>query len=179
MSFNRVILMGNLTKDPAVKFLPSQMPVAEFGLACNRKFRTQAGEDREEVLFIDCAAFGKTGEIIAKYFTKGKQILVEGRLKLDSWEDKQGGGKRNKITVVIESFQFAGGNRSDDGERNIDRSTDQTADEVPGSTDVTRAPNRRSRETVPPQAEPPFGDEAKFEIDEIPFAWSGRQQQSI
>src|SRR5215218_8714477 len=114
-SFNKVILMGNLTRDPQLKYLPSQMAVAEFGLAMNRKFRTQAGEDREEVTFVDCAAFGKTGEVINQYFTKGKPIFIEGRLKFDSWEDKQGGGKRSKLTVVAENFQFIGGRDGGEG----------------------------------------------------------------
>src|SRR3954462_1218533 len=108
-SFNKVILLGNLTRDPQLKYLPSQTAVAEFGLAVNRKFRTQQGEDREEVTFVDCAAFGKTGELINQYFTKGKPIFIDGRLKYDSWEDKQGGGKRSKLTVVVENFQFIGG----------------------------------------------------------------------
>src|ERR1700691_5835836 len=108
-SFNKVMLMGNLTRDPQLKYLPSQTAVAEFGIACNRKFRTATGEDREEVMFVDVAAFGKTGEIINQYFTKGKPIFIEGRLKLDQWEDKQGGGKRSKLTVVAENFQFIGG----------------------------------------------------------------------
>src|SRR6476620_12809920 len=108
-SFNKVLLMGNLTRDPQMKFLPSQTQVTEFGLACNRKFRTQQGEDREEVTFVDCTAFGKTGELINQYFTKGKPIFIDGRLKYDSWEDKQGGGKRSKLTVVVENFQFIGG----------------------------------------------------------------------
>src|SRR3954470_19258048 len=108
-SFNQVILMGNLTRDPQLKFLPSQTPVAEFGIACNRKFSTQSGEQREEVTFVDCTAFAKTAELINKYFTKGKPIFIEGRLKYDQWEDKQGGGKRHKLTVVIESFEFVGG----------------------------------------------------------------------
>src|SRR4051812_12626911 len=108
-SFNKVILMGNLTRDPQLKYLPSQMAVVEFGLAMNRKFRTQAGEDREEVTFIDCAAFGKTGELINQYFQKGKPIFVKGRIKYDTWEDKQGGGKRSKLSVVVENFQFIGG----------------------------------------------------------------------
>src|SRR5687767_11879463 len=108
-SFNKVILMGNLTRDPQLKYLPSQTAVAEFGLAMNRKFRTQQGEDREEVTFVDCTAFGKTGEVINQYFTKGKPIFIEGRLKYDSWDDKQGGGKRSRITVVVDNFQFVGG----------------------------------------------------------------------
>src|SRR4051794_37667123 len=108
-SFNKVILLGNLTRDPQLKYLPSQTAVAEFGLACNRKFRTQQGEDREEVTFVDCSAFGKQAELINQYFNKGKPIFIEGRLKFDSWEDKQGGGKRSKLTEVVENFQFIGG----------------------------------------------------------------------
>src|SRR5215213_8677844 len=108
-SFNQVILMGNLTRDPQLKFLPSQTAVAEFGVACNRKFTTQSGEQREEVTFVDCTAFGKTAENINKYFTKGKPIFIEGRLKYDQWEDKQGGGKRSKLTVHVNNFQFIGG----------------------------------------------------------------------
>jgi len=108
-SFNQVILMGNLTRDPQLKYLPSQTPVAEFGLACNRKFKTQNGEEREEVLFVDCSAFGKTGELINQYFTKGKPIFIQGRLKYDSWEDKQGGGKRSKHSVTVDNFQLLGG----------------------------------------------------------------------
>src|SRR3954464_10583466 len=107
-SFNKVILLGNLTRDPQLKYLPSQTAVAEFGLACNRKFRTAQGEDREEVTFVDVTALGKQGEGINQYMTKGKPIFIEGRLKYDTWDDKNGGGKRSKLTVVIENFQFLG-----------------------------------------------------------------------
>lgn len=106
-SFNKVMLIGNLTRDVASKTLPSNTAVAEFGLAVNRKFRTQSGEDREEVVFVDCSAFGKTGETIAKWCQKGKPLFVEGRLKWDSWDDPKG-GKRSKLTVVVEHFQFLG-----------------------------------------------------------------------
>ena len=106
-SFNQVILMGNLTRDPQLKYLPSQMAVVEFGMAVNHKFRTKTGEDREEVLFIDCAAFGKQAEVIHQYCKKGKPIFVEGRLKYDTWEDKSG-AKRSKVSVVVENFQFLG-----------------------------------------------------------------------
>src|SRR3954453_10657775 len=114
-NYNKIILVGNLTRDPQLKYLPSQMAVVEFGLAVNHKFRTKTGEDREEVLFIDCACFGKGGEIINQYCQKGKQILVEGRLKYDTWEDKQGGGKRSKHSVVVDNFQFLGGDRGAGG----------------------------------------------------------------
>src|SRR3954453_4112639 len=107
-SFNKVLVMGNLTRDPQLKYLPSQMAVVEFGLACNRRFKTAAGEDREEVTFVDVSAFGKTGELINQYFQKGKPIFIEGRLKYDQWEDKNGGGKRSKLAVVAENFQFIG-----------------------------------------------------------------------
>src|SRR3984957_9219318 len=93
-SFNRVLLLGNLTRDPQMKYLPSQMAVTEFGLACNRKFKTASGEQREEVTFVDCTAFGRIGEIINQYCTKGRPLFIEGRLKLDQWEEKNGGGKR-------------------------------------------------------------------------------------
>jgi single-strand DNA-binding protein len=96
-NYNRVLLIGNLTRDPQLKFLPSQTAVVEFGLAVNRKWKTPQGEDREDVLFIDCAAFGKGAEVINKYCQKGKPLFVEGRLKFDQWEDKEqgvcGGGR--------------------------------------------------------------------------------------
>lgn len=107
-SFNKVILLGNLTRDPQMKYLPSQTAVAEFGIATNRRFKTQGGEDKEEVTYVDCAAFGKQAETINQYCKKGKQLLIEGRLKFDSWEDKQGGGKRSKLSVIVDSFQFIG-----------------------------------------------------------------------
>jgi single-strand DNA-binding protein len=108
-SFNKVLLMGNLTRDPQVKQLPSNTNVVEFGLAVNRRYKTQQGEDREEVLFVDCAAFGKQADVINQYCKKGKALFVEGRLKYDSWEDKTGGGNRSKVSVVVENFQFVGG----------------------------------------------------------------------
>ena len=106
-SFNRVLLLGNLTRDPQLKQLPSQTQVAEFGLAVNRKFRTPQGEDRVDTVFVDCAAFGKLAEVIMKYCHKGRLLFVEGRLRYDSWEDKQG-GKHSKLSVVVENFQFIG-----------------------------------------------------------------------
>ena len=107
-SYNKVFLMGNLTRDPQVKHLPSQMVVVEFGLAVNRKYKTADGADKEEVAFVDCTAFGRQAETISQYCTKGKPIFVEGRLKFDTWDDKAGGGKRSKLTVVVENFQFLG-----------------------------------------------------------------------
>jgi single-strand DNA-binding protein len=112
-SFNRVTLMGNLTRDPQVKQLPTTT-VAEFGLAMSRRFKASDGEDREEVCFVDCAAFGRQAETIAQYCTKGRPIFLEGRLKFDSWDDRSG-NKRSKVSVVVENFQFIGPRGEDGG----------------------------------------------------------------
>ncbi len=104
-SYNKVLLMGNLTRDPQLKQTPNNLSVAEIGLACNRKFKSKDGEMREEVTFVDCEAWGRTAETMAKYLSKGKPVFVEGRLKLDQWQDKEG-NNRSKLRVVIESFQF-------------------------------------------------------------------------
>ena len=105
--FNRVLLLGNLTRDPVLKQLPTQTQVVEFGLAINRKFRTPAGEDRVDTVFVDCSAFGKLADTIVHYCQKGRPLFVEGRLRYDSWEDKAG-VKRSKLSVVVENFQFVG-----------------------------------------------------------------------
>ncbi|MEQ8316390.1 MAG: single-stranded DNA-binding protein [Phycisphaerales bacterium] len=104
-SYNRVLLMGNLTRDVEVRHTSQNMAIAKMGLAVNRKFKTQSGENREEVTFVDCDAFGRTAEVMAQYLRKGSPVFIEGRLKLDQWQDQQG-NKRNKLFVVVESFQF-------------------------------------------------------------------------
>ncbi len=103
-NFNRVILAGHLTRDPELRYTPGGTSVCAFGLATNRKWTGKDGKETEEKLFIDCAAFGKPGDVIAEYMAKGRALLVEGRLKLDQWDDKNGGGKRSKISVIVESF---------------------------------------------------------------------------
>lgn len=113
-SFNKIILVGNLTRDPQLRYLPNQTPVVDIGLAVNHRWKTGQGEEREEVCFIDCTAFGKQAETINQYCQKGRPLLVEGRLKYETWDDKQG-GKRSKHKVVIDNFQFLG-SRSDDSE---------------------------------------------------------------
>ncbi len=152
-SFNKALLMGNLTRDPQLKFLPSQAAVVEFGIAVNRKYKTANGESREEVTFVDVAFFGKVAEVINQYFKKGDSIFIEGRLKYDSWEDKQG-GKRQKISVVGENFQFVGGKRE-------------------GGEQESRPPARNLRKEVAGRApaEQPFGDEREFHDpdQEVPF----------
>jgi single-strand DNA-binding protein len=169
-SVNRVTLIGNLTRDPQLKYLPSQTAVAEFGMAMNRKFKSATGEDREEVCFVDCSAFGKAAEIINQYCQKGKLLYVEGRLKFDTWEDKQGGGKRSKHTVVVENFQFLGGREGSGG------GGASSADA--GGEDQTRPPARQPQRNAPrPQQAPqydspqdsPIGDEKQFGDSDIPF----------
>jgi single-strand DNA-binding protein len=108
-NLNKVMLIGNLTRDPDLKYTPGNQAVCEIGLAVNRKYRTKDNEEREEVTFIDCEAWGKAAELIKQYMSKGRPIFIEGRLKLDTWEDKNGGGKRSKMRVVVEEFQFLGG----------------------------------------------------------------------
>ena len=105
MSFNKVILMGNLTRDPEYRVTPNGHQICKFGIALNRRFTTQSGEQREETTFVDVDAFGRQGETISKYFTKGKPILVEGRLRMDEWENQQG-ERRSKLMVSLESFSF-------------------------------------------------------------------------
>ncbi|MEM9415264.1 MAG: single-stranded DNA-binding protein [Planctomycetota bacterium] len=116
-NFNKVILMGNLTRDPEMRMLPSNMPVASFGLAVNDRFKNKQTDQWEErPNFIDCEAFGRTAENIGKFFSKGKPIFVEGKLRFDQWEDKQSGQKRSKLKVVVDTFQFVGGRDSGGGQ---------------------------------------------------------------
>jgi single-strand DNA-binding protein len=106
-SFNRVILMGNLTRDPELRTTESGMAITKFGMAVSRNFKSQSGENREETTFVDVDVFGRQAEVISKYFSRGKPILVEGRLRLDQWESPNG-EKRNRMVVVMENFQFVG-----------------------------------------------------------------------
>lgn len=160
---NKVILIGNLTRDPQLKYLPSQTAVVDFGLATNRKFKAGNGEEREEVCFVDCSAFGRTAEVINQYCQKGRPIYIEGRLKYDTWEDKQGGGKRSKLSVVIENFQFLGGREGGGGQ----------PQDSGGSEDQSRPPARQQRSSPPPQAsqapQEPIGNEQHFNDSDIPF----------
>jgi len=104
-SYNRVILMGNLTRDPELRYLPSNTPVVNLGLAVNRRYKNQQGEQQEEVTFVDCEAFARPAEVINQYLGKGQPIHIEGRLRLDQWQS-QDGQNRSKLKVVIENFQF-------------------------------------------------------------------------
>jgi single-strand DNA-binding protein len=123
MQLNRTMLAGNVTRDPQLKALPGGTSVCEFGIATNRKWKGPDGAEKEEVTFVDCAAFGKKGEAIARFFQKGKPIYVEGRLKFDTWE--KDGQKRSKLSVTVDDFQFVG--KKEGGETSATPATDEDA----------------------------------------------------
>ncbi len=114
-NFNKVILAGNLTRDPELRYTPKGTAIAKIGLAINRKWKSETGEMKEETTFVDVDAFGKTAETIGQYLKKGRPILVEGRLRYQTWDDKQSGQKKSKLAVVMENFQFmdSGGGRGE------------------------------------------------------------------
>jgi len=149
-SFNKVILAGNLTRDPELRYTPKGTAIARLGVACNRKWKSETGELKEEVTFVDVDAFGKQAETIGQYLKKGRPILIEGRLRYDTWEDKQSGQKKSKLGVVLESFQFLdSGNRGEGG-------------------DAPSAPRSRPAASSAPASEPVEGDMPP-ESDDVPF----------
>ena len=162
-ALNKVMLIGNLTRDPQTKQLPSNTSLVEFGLAMSRRFKTQSGEEKEEVCFVDCTAFGKQADVIAQYCTKGKPIFIEGRLKYDTWDDRNGGGKRSKLSVVVENFQFLGSAHSEASHH----PQQQEIFDRPAKSEATRAPESapakgRGRSKATSAA-------AKFNEADIPF----------
>jgi len=167
-SYNKVLLMGNLTRDVEVRALPSQMSVAQIGIAVNRKWRdATSGEMREEVTFVDCEAFGKTAENIAKFFSKGKPIFIEGRLKLDQWKDKTDGTNRSKLKVIVDTFQFIeskGGGGGAGGGGNYDDSS------APRSSGAPRSAGGGGGERAQTAAAPPANSGYEpIQEDDIPF----------
>lgn len=155
-SYNKVILMGNLTRDPELRYTPKGMAVARFGLAVNRVWKTETGEQREEATFVDIDAYGKQAETLSQYVKKGSPILVEGRLRLHTWEDKQTNQKRNALRVDLENFRFVG---------------PPAAAREPGS-----APPARPRAAAPApspatgsEPAPPAEPEAPPAEDDVPF----------
>ena len=152
-SYNKVILIGNLTRDPELRYTPKGVAIARIGLAVNRNWRdSNSGELREEVSFVDVDAFGKQAETLGQYMKKGSPLMVEGRLRLDTWEDKQTSQKRSRLGVVLESFQFLDSGRNRDSAPPDD--------------------NSRSRPAPPPSAPPSSGsggDSGPPEDDDVPF----------
>ena len=105
-NYNKVILMGNLTRDPEVRYTSGGTAIAKLGMAVNRRWKNQEGQQQEETTFVDVDAFGRQAETIGQYLKKGRPIMLEGRLKLDQWDDKQTGQKRSKLGVVLDRFEF-------------------------------------------------------------------------
>ena len=149
-NFNKVILAGNLTRDPELRYTPKGTAIAKIGLAINRKWRSESGEMKDETTFVDVDAFGKTAETIGQYLKKGRPILIEGRLRYETWDDKTTGAKRSKLGVIMDSFQFIdSGNRTD-------------------SEGGAPAPRPQRPAAAAPAAEPIEGD-ASPEGDDVPF----------
>ena len=165
-NFNKVILAGNLTRDPELKYTPNQTAVCEFGMAINRKYKGGDGQQREDTCFVDCQAWGKTGEVIAQYMVKGKPLLVEGRLSYDSWEGKDG-QKRSKLRVTVENFQFLGG--PNDGQQGGGQQQQRQAPPQQQAPPPAQAPPPRSDYTpvLPAGSPPPDYDAPSGET--IPF----------
>ena len=140
-SYNRVIMLGNLTRDPQLSYLPSQTPVVEFGLATNRRWTGQDGSQREETCFIDCRAFGRQAETINKYCSKGRPLLIEGRLSFDQWETPEG-AKRSKHRITVQTFTFVGSRSGGDGGDNAASSSSAPISEpAPSDVDTGSAPD--------------------------------------
>ena len=108
-SFNKVILIGNLTRDVELKYLPKGTAVCNLSLAVNRRWKNEAGEEKEDVYFAECKAFGKQAETLAQYVRKGNPLMIEGRLTREEWDDKKTGDKRSTTRIMIETFQFLKG----------------------------------------------------------------------
>lgn len=149
-SFNKVILIGNLTRDPELRYTPKGTAIAKIGIAVNRVWTNESGEKKEEVTFIDVDVFGRTAENVGQYMRKGRPIMIEGRLRLDQWDDKQTGQKRSKLGVVAETVQFLG--------------SAQGGGEGGGAP----APARQRPAAAAPAGEPLEGD-APPESDDVPF----------
>ena len=152
-NLNKVLLMGNLTRDPEVRYTPKGTAVTELGIAVNRIYTGENGEKREEVTFVDVTVWGRTAENVGEYLKKGRPVFIEGRLQLDSWEDKQSGQKRNKLKVVADNVQFLGARGGGGG-------GPEESDEAPRS----RA-SGGTRTAPPPKGSGP----AEPDDDEIPF----------
>lgn len=153
-SFNKVILVGNLTRDPEVRYTPKGSAVCDLGLAVNRQYSVDGGEKREEVTFVDVVLWARLAEIAGEYLKKGRPVLIEGRLQLDSWDDKQSGQKRSKLRVIGETMQLLGG-RPGGGDG---------GDESHGGSSGSRPSNAPRASAPPPRAAPSAPDD-----DDIPF----------
>ena len=155
-NFNKVILAGNLTRDPELRYTPKGVAIAKFGLAINRTWKNEAGETKEEVCFVDVDAFSRQAEVIAQYMRKGKPILVEGRLRLDTWEDKNTHQKQSKLKVHLETFSFLDSKGAEGGPPSPDAPHRPAA--APAAAPSSAKPS-----------EPPEGEVPPVEEDDVPF----------
>ncbi|HEY4258183.1 MAG TPA: single-stranded DNA-binding protein [Candidatus Udaeobacter sp.] len=150
-SFNKVILLGNLTRDPEVRYTPKGSAVCDLGIAVNRVYTTDSGERREEVTFVDVVLWARLAEIAGEYLKKGRPVFIEGRLQMDTWDDKQTGQKRTKLRVVGESMQLLGGRPPGTGGAAEAASEDRQA-----AGAKTSAPPKPSAPAAPDEDEIPF-----------------------
>jgi single-strand DNA-binding protein len=156
MNLNRVYLAGRLTRDPEVRYTPSGTAIADIGLAVSRFFKNDQGESKEETDFFDVTAFGKTAEVVQKHLRKGSPIYVEGRLKLDQWDDRETGKKRSKVKIIAEAMQFVGPKPQGSGE----------------PTPSPALQEQRARQTAaspPARPSPKHDPDLDVEPDDIPF----------
>jgi single-strand DNA-binding protein len=149
-NLNRVLLIGNLTRDPEVRYTPKGTAVADIAIAVNRVYSGEDGEKKEEVTFVDVTLWGRQAEVAQEYLKKGRQVFVEGRLQLDTWDDKQTGQKRSRLRVVAENMQMLGSRGESEG----------------GSSP---AGSQRRTAPPPPQRQTPKDPDLDAEPDDIPF----------
>jgi len=154
-NYNKVLLIGNLTRDPQLSYTPSQTAVVDFGLATNRRWTAQDGSQREETCFVDCRSFGKQAETINKYLTKGRSVFVEGRLTFDSWTT-QDGSKRSRLRVTVETFQFmsqgsggGGGGGGDAPARSYGGNSQPASRPAPAAPDMPDNPGAMPHDEIP------------------------------
>ena len=142
-NLNKVLLLGNVTRDPEVRYTPKGSAVCDLGVAVNRAYTTDSGDKREEVTFVDVTLWGRTAEVASEYLKKGRPVFIEGRLQMDTWDDKQTGQKRTRLRVVAENMQMLGGRPQGGGD-----------------------PSAETRQTSPP---PKKSAPSEPDEDEIPF----------
>jgi len=162
-NFNKVLLMGNLTRDPELRYTPSGSPVCEFGIATNRSYQTRDGEKRDETCFVDVTMWGRRGAVISEYFKKGDQIFIEGRLQYDTWETAE--GRRSKLKVIAENFEFVG---STGGRQGRGGGSPSGGKGSPKGGGRSQPEDRPAREDGPAKEE---GEQEGYDVsdDEIPF----------
>lgn len=162
-NLNKVMIIGNLTRDPEIKYTPKGSAIADVALAINRNYTTDSGEKREETTYVDVVLYGRLAEIAGEYLKKGRPVYIEGRLKLDTWDDKATGQKRSKMRVVGEGLQLLGG-RDSGGSSGGGGGDYEEADRAP-----RRPPSRSEGSGRPVASKPPHDPDLDVEHDDIPF----------